>query len=71
MGNYRKELSRQSLGTEVIAIGVPTVIDADRLLKNKNVDMVVTPSDIDTVIDVFSNIISSAINICLHPGIYS
>ena len=42
MGNYRKELSRQSLGTEVIAIGVPTVIDADRLLKNKNVDMVVT-----------------------------
>ena len=71
MGNYRKELSRQSLGTEVIAIGVPTVIEADRLLKNKNVDMVVTPSDIDTVIDVFSNIISSAINICLHPGIYS
>ena len=71
MGNYRKELSRQSLGTEVIAIGVPTVIDADRLLKNKNVDMVVTPPDIDTVIDVFSNIISSAINICLHPGIYS
>ena len=71
MGNYRKELSRQSLGTEVIAIGVPTVIDADRLLKKKNVDMVVTPSDIDTVIDVFSNIISSAINICLHPGIYS
>ncbi|MDD7719637.1 MAG: GPR endopeptidase [Eubacteriaceae bacterium] len=73
MGNYRKELSRGSLGTEVIAIGVPTVIDADRLLKNPqcDVDMVVTPSNIDDVIRVFSHIISSAINICLHPGIYS
>ncbi|MDD6042562.1 MAG: GPR endopeptidase [Eubacteriaceae bacterium] len=73
MGNYRKELSRESLGVEVIAIGVPTVIDADRLMKNPdfNVDMVVTPTDIDAIIQIFSDIIASGVNICLHPGIYS
>ena len=73
MGNYRKELSRESLGVEVIAIGVPTVIDADRLMKNpdSNVDMVVTPTDIDAIIQIFSDIIASGVNICLHPGIYS
>ena len=89
MGNYRKELTRESMGRKVVAIGVPTVIDAgamvldslagylsdaekaEEYIQNAKLDMIVTPSDIDQVIHDFSEIISSAINIALHPGIYS
>ena len=37
----------------------------------KELDMVVTSTDIDMVIKSFSDIIAKAINITLHPGIYS
>ena len=33
--------------------------------------MVVTSTDIDEIIKNFSDIIAGAINITLHPGIYS
>lgn len=39
--------------------------------KKKNLDMIVTSTDIDEIIKDFSDIISNAINITLHPGIYS
>ena len=89
MGNFRKELTEKSMGRRVVAIGVPTVIDAGTLvldslhdfLKDRDraeefvaasgLDMIVTPSDIDQVIHDFSQIIAEAINIALHPGIYS
>jgi len=89
MGNMRKELNQQTLGTKVIAIGVPTVIDSKTLvleaaeamdlpepqvqdyLGNRDMDMVVTSTDIDFVIEAFSDIIAKAVNMTLHPGIYS
>lgn len=89
MGNMRKQLNEQTLGTKVIAIGVPTVIDSQTVIKeafeevdlpeyqaesyieNRNLDMVVTSTDIDIIIKYFSEIIAKAINIVLHPGIYS
>lgn len=89
MGNMRKMLNESTLGTKVIAIGVPTVIDsrtvileameemkvsetdADNYLQSRNLDMVVTSTDIDIIIKSFSEIIAKAINIVLHPGIYS
>lgn len=89
MGNVRKILNEETLGTKVIAIGVPTVIDsrtlileameqmqipqeqADSYMNGRNFDMVVTSTDIDLVIQSFSEIIADAINITLHPGIYS
>lgn len=89
MGNMRKQLNEQTLGTKVIAIGVPTVIDSKTVimeameqihvpeqevsgyLENRELDMVVTSTDIDIVIQYFSEIIAKAINITLHPGIYS
>lgn len=40
-------------------------------LKKTNLDMIVTSTDIDEIIKDFSEIISAAINITLHPGIYS
>lgn len=87
MGNSRKALNQESLGCRVVAVGVPTVIDSRNLLleaaeeikdwdvesyiRNHNLDMIVTSTDIDQIIKNFSEIISNAINITLHPGIYS
>lgn len=89
MGNMRKVLNEETLGTKVIAIGVPTVIDSKTLIleameqlhipeekaynymDSREFDMVVTSTDIDLVIQSFSDIIAKAINITLHPGIYS
>ncbi len=87
MGNNRKEINEAALGCKVVAIGVPTVIDSRTLLleaaeeisdwdvegyiKRRNMDMIVTSTDIDQIIKNFSEIISNAINITLHPGIYS
>lgn len=89
MGNMRKQLNEETLGTKVIAIGVPTVIDSKTVIleameqmkipeekaysymDSREFDMVVTSTDIDLVIQSFSDIIAKAVNITLHPGIYS
>ena len=44
---------------------------AEKYFADKKLDMVVTSTDIDEIIKDFSEIISGAINITLHPGIYS
>lgn len=68
--NNRLEISESTLGTKVIAIGVPTVIDAAALLKSKeNFEMVVTPKEIDMLIDRCATLIGNAINLCLQPEI--
>ncbi len=43
----------------------------EKYLESRSFDMVVTSTDIDEIIKDFSDIISNAINITLHPGIYS
>lgn len=40
-------------------------------LTSREMDMVVTSTDIDFVIKAFSDIIAKAVNMTLHPGIYS
>ena len=40
-------------------------------LNSRDLDMVVTSTDIDFVIKAFSDIIAKAVNMTLHPGIYS
>ncbi|NLK35990.1 MAG: GPR endopeptidase [Gracilibacteraceae bacterium] len=110
VGNNRKELSRQSMGVPVIAIGVPTVVDAatmandtidmviDTLISEspksgefynmlKNMDktekyrlinevispyignLMVTPKEIDRLIDDMAIVIANGLNIALHPSI--
>lgn len=110
VGNRRLELSEKTLGVPVIAIGVPTVVDAgtvandtidlvlDNLIKSstkgsdfykmlKEVDrderqslirevldptlggMVVTPKEIDKVIESVSKVIANGINIALQPAL--
>lgn len=74
--NSRKELSKKTLKTPVIALGVPTVVDmrtiAETITKkpseeSKYSDMVVTPRSIDKLIERSANLISLAINKACQP----
>ncbi|MBU5483537.1 GPR endopeptidase [Clostridium sp. MSJ-11] len=110
VGNKRMEISERALGIPVIAIGVPTVVDAatiandtidivldavinqatkgsgfydmlrslDRNEKQKMIEevlnpyvgnLMVTPKEVDSVIDSVSKIISTGINIALQPAL--
>ena len=110
IGNKRMELSESTLGVPVIAIGVPTVVDAATLANDtidlviddltdeaasggefykllqsldrnekqnliretlgvKMATLVVTPKDIDMIIDSVSKIIANGINIALQPAL--
>ncbi len=71
IGNRRKPLNIRTLGTHVIAIGVPTVINTKLLFENKadehsslfpKEEMFVTPRDIDFIVEVSSKIIAKGIN---------
>lgn len=81
VGNSRSEISKKTVGVPVIAIGVPTVVDAQTLAEDilqksgenippaDSVGMMVTPREIDTVIDRAAGVLSMAINCALHPQI--
>lgn len=76
--NSRKELSRKNLGVPVIAVGIPTVVEALTLafeLSGKepefNSDMVVTPKDADLLVHRISELLASALNEFLQPEISS
>lgn len=73
--NARKELSYNTLGIPVIAIGVPTVIDMYTMSEiitgkeaEKNIpNMMVTPKDIDKLIEKTAKLIGFAINKSIIP----
>ena len=78
VGNKRAEISKNTLGVPVIAIGVPTVVDAVTLAKdmtgNKTAtesaeaqNMMVTPREIDVMIERASKLISLCVNCALQP----
>lgn len=86
--NHRKKITRDTVGVPVIALGVPTVVDAVTLvldllnvddaktteeLKNvlspRNSQMVVTPKEIDLLIDRASRLMSLSINYALHNDV--
>lgn len=110
VGNKRMELSKSTLGIPVIAIGVPTVVDAatmandtidlvlDSMIERapqgsefynmmKSIDrdekyqmiqevlkpyvgnLIVTPKEIDEVVEKVSKVIANGLNIALHQGI--
>lgn len=62
----RKELSKQTLGCPVIAIGVPTVID---LPNDQGLPLMVTPREVDTLTEHAAKVIGFAINHALHPAL--
>ncbi|MBU5486594.1 GPR endopeptidase [Clostridium sp. MSJ-8] len=109
VGNNRRKLNKETLGVEVISIGVPTVVHAStiasdaidlviddmiskstkgkefykmlkqidkqekgiliqELLEPYMTELVVTPKDIDVMIDSMSKIIADGINIAIQPN---
>lgn len=73
--NRRKELSRAFLGVPVIAVGVPTVVDLHTIVRSASdhppradtPNFMVTPRDIDTLIQNAARLIACGINLALHP----
>ncbi len=85
VGNHRQKIDEETLGVPVIGIGVPTVVDgrtlaidvleragvSSDLLGKAKLDeaMMVTPKEIDALIDRASRLIAMAVNTALHPDI--
>ena len=61
VGTRNQDISKESLGVPVISIGIPTVIDVGAVSKRGG-RMLVTPSDINTVISTGAGVISGGIN---------
>lgn len=74
VANKREKLDKSSLNIPVIAIGVPTVCDIRTIINesgaisdmNNIPDMIITPKEIDFVIDKMSDLISICINKTLY-----
>lgn len=79
VGNERAALNRETLGVPVIAIGVPTVVEARTMISEYLGDydpdssagggMIVTPKDIDKSVSDLSRLIAYGIDIALHDGL--
>lgn len=76
--NARAVLNHDSIGVPVISIGIPTVVDAQTLVndltddeteisREENKKMIITPREIDLVIDRASRLIGLSINKALQP----
>ncbi|MCD8220091.1 MAG: GPR endopeptidase [Ruminococcus sp.] len=76
VANHRAKLSKQTLGVPVIALSVPTVVDLHtavqciygRQVPENRPNMMVTPRDVDRLIDHAGNLLACALNMALHPG---
>ena len=71
VSNRRNAINEESLGVPVIAIGVPTVVDANILTNGEysRGELVVTPKDIDIVIDRTAKVIANGINLAIHNNL--
>ena len=78
VGNSRAEISKATLGIPVISIGVPTVVDAGTLVHGlvgetaplkKETGWIITPREIDLVIDRAARLVGMAVNKALQPDI--
>ena len=79
VGNSRQEISKKTIGVPVVSIGVPTVVDAETLIMDctgtedfvfdKSESMMVTPREIDLMIERAAKLTSLAINCALQPDI--
>ena len=79
VGNFRTMLTRANLNVPVIALGVPTVVSAETIVRESGAkpvdrrmmhDLIVAPKDIDAVIRDLSRVLSDAINLMLFGESY-
>ena len=84
VGNARQAINRDTLGVPVIAVGVPTVVDAATLTVDLAAragadlnaadfgdagSMIVTPRDIDKNVRDIAKLIGYGLNLALHDGL--
>jgi spore protease len=70
VGNDRAALTAEYLGVPVIAIGVPTVVDASVFSgEAAAAGMFVTPRGIDAMVRGAARLIGCGIDMALHPGL--
>ena len=79
VGNSRQEISKRTVGVPVISIGVPTVVDVAAFVADCKGDesdisesgfgMMVTPKEVDLMIERASKLTALAINCALQPEI--
>lgn len=79
VGNRRSSVSYDTIGVPVISIGIPTVVDAQTLVndltdrenqftgKSESREMIVTPREIDLVVDRAARLIGLSVNKALQP----
>lgn len=75
INNDRGELSKKTLSVDVIVVGIPTVVDTKTIIKNTinkqlNIkdNLIVTPTNIDYLIERLSLLLSNSINKTLHKN---
>ena len=82
VGNSRQELNERTLGVPVVAVGVPTVVDAVSLAHDvlgayedcadppaEFAEMMVTPRDTDVITDAAAKFIALALNCTLQKSL--
>ena len=70
VGNARSALNRETLGVPVVAVGVPTVVDAAALCGRQDVGgMFVTPRDIDARVRETARLVGYALDLAFHEGL--
>ena len=70
VGNAREALDRETLGVPVLALGVPTVVDASALSPDPELKgMFVTPRSIDSQVRACGRLIAWGVNLALHEGL--
>ena len=80
VGNHRSALNRETLGVPVLAVGVPTVVDAATIAREfsdrgeeapdltpRGAQMMVTPREVDVMIHRAARLVAMAINGALQP----
>lgn len=74
--NHRRRLDRQSLGCRVVSVGVPLVVYSSTIARDycgdgcdDCHDMIVTPKDVDILVEDCAKIIADAINGAFAQGV--
>ncbi|MBR6773900.1 MAG: GPR endopeptidase [Clostridia bacterium] len=66
VNNARARLDKTALGVDVISIGVPLVVYASTLGAKKEDELIVTPKDVDLLVQECATIIANSINATLR-----
>ena len=77
VGNHRMALSRETLGVPVLAVGVPTVVEASTLVMDllggedaaelPGAELFVTPREIDSRVADLARVIGYGVSLALNP----